>query len=301
MIGGLVLAGASACGVALVHAFTVAPRQLEIVRLRVALPSIPREWEGVRIAHLSDFHVGSAGVSVDRLWKARQIAEAFAPDLVALTGDFFDEGVLRDTRGLFVDWPSGIRAFAVIGNHDARAGEPPLDEIVRHLRDGGVKVLRNDALATELRGHNAWVVGVDDPHTFLADEQRAFASLPGDAEALLYLAHSPAAATTISPGRVRLILCGHTHGGQIRLLPSGRIPLVKIIRRMKQAGDRNDPDIARGWHWRRGAVVVISNGLGVSQLPGRFRAKPQLILMELARAPESTLPCDDVRRYVTRL
>jgi hypothetical protein len=46
---------------------------------------------------------------------------------------------------------------------------------------------------------------------------------------------------------------------------------------------------------------VISNGLGVSQLPGRFRAKPQLILLELAQATESTLPCDDVRRYVTRL
>jgi uncharacterized protein len=284
-----------------VHSFTFAPRHLDVVRLRVGIPDIPIEWDGVRIAHLSDFHVGSIGVTVDRLWRARRIAEAFEPDIVALTGDFFDEGVLADTQGLFIDWPSSSSAFAVIGNHDARAGEVPLEELVNHLRDGGVTVLRNDAVPLDLRGRTAWLTGVDDPHTWRADEIRAFQSLPDDADALIYLAHSPVAADRVPLGRARLILCGHTHGGQFRLLPSGRIPLVKVIRKVKRAPERDDPDIAFGWHWRRGAIVIISNGLGMSQIPGRFRSRPQLVLIELTRAAESALPCDDVRRYVTRI
>jgi len=293
--------GISTVGAVALHAFAVAPRRLDVVRLRIAVPSIPEEWIGVRIAHLSDFHVGSAGVSIDRLWKARRLAEEFKPDLIAMTGDFFDEGVLSDTDGLFINWPEGTQALAVIGNHDARAGEPPLGELVQHLQGGGVSVLRNEAVALQLRGRTAWTVGVDDPHTFLADDARAFTSLPLSAEALLYLAHSPAAALTVPVGRVRLLLSGHTHGGQFRLLPSGRIPGIKLIRALKRSGKRNDPEVAFGWHWRRGAVLVISNGLGVSQIPGRFRATPQLILIELTGTSRNKYPCDDVRHYVAQV
>ena len=269
--------------------------------MRVGLPSLPHAWEGVRIAHLSDFHVGSTGVSIERLWRARRLAEEFRPDIVALTGDFFDEGQMSDTRGLFVDWPEEAHVVAVIGNHDARAGEPPLEAIVRHLCDGGVAVLRNAAKPLELRGTTAWLVGVDDPHTWLADERLAFECLPDETDALLYLAHSPSAARTIPVGRALLTVAGHTHGGQFRLLPSGRIPFMKLIRKMTGTPDRNDTEHAFGWHWTRGTVLVISNGLGVSQIPGRFRARPQLILMELSTRINETYACDDVRRYVTRL
>jgi predicted MPP superfamily phosphohydrolase len=262
---------------------------------------LPEAWDGVRIAHLSDFHVGSAGVSLDRLWAARRIAESFEPDVVALTGDFFDEGAYGDSHGLFVEWPGTASVFAVIGNHDSRAGDTPLDELVQHLAEGGVTVLRNDARAIDLRGHAAWIVGVDDPHTWLADEERAFAALPEDTEALLYLAHSPATEATMPIGRVRVVLCGHTHGGQFRILPSGRIPLINWLRRLKGTGAMNDPAISRGVHWRKGAIVVISNGLGLSQLPGRFLARPQLILIELGGLPDDARGCDDSRRYVKRL
>lgn len=284
-----------------VYTFGVMPRWLHVIRLRAALPGLPKEWEGVRIAQLSDFHAGGWGVPLRSLRHARQVAEQFRPDLIALTGDYWDDGRPTETDGLFAGWPSGVPVVGVLGNHDDRDGPTSFARLLAELDEGGVRLLRNEALRIELRGRPAWVVGVDDPHSWQADEERAFAALPPGEEALLYLAHSPAAAATLEPGRARLMLSGHTHGGQFRLAPSGRIPAVKLVRRLKGGPERRDPELHRGWHWVNGAVLVISNGLGVSQVPGRFRARPQVILIELARAPLDGPPCDDVARYVSEL
>jgi predicted MPP superfamily phosphohydrolase len=100
-------------------------------------------------------------------------------------------------------------------------------------------------------------------------------------------------------GAARLLLAGHTHGGQIRLLPSGRLPLVHQIRRLRGLRPLPPLPFARGWHWSRGAVVIISDGLGQSTLGVRFRTRPELVLIELADAPLDGPPCDDARRYVT--
>ena len=285
----------------LLYTVRVAPRRVEVVRLRVGLPELPPEWNGVRIAHLTDFHAGGRGVSLEMLRHARTVAEGFRPDVLALTGDFYHGGRRVDAGGLFTGWPQDVLVVAVLGNHDDRGGDEHVRALVGELRTAGVHVLRKESIAVTLRGRKAWVVGVDDPHAWKMDDDRAFRAVPDAEDALLYLAHSPAAASTMPVGRARLLLSGHTHGGQIRILPSGRIPFVAWIRRMTGAPARNDPPFFRGVHWFRGAVVVISNGLGVSQAPVRFLANRQVVLIELARADAYGPPCDDVARYVTRL
>ncbi|MGH9175135.1 MAG: metallophosphoesterase [Vicinamibacterales bacterium] len=275
----------------------IAPRWIETVKLNVGIPGLPPECHGVRIAHLSDFHVGSA-VPTETLHHSRQIALDFMPDIVALTGDFFNEGVVVDSGDLFTNWPARARVFAVLGNHDYRGPVGHLDRLLHLLADAGVTVLRNESIEIDLNGHGAWIVGVDDPFTTRMDDAVAFDMLPADAEALLYLAHSPAAAITIPEGRARIMLCGHTHGGQLRIVPDGRVPFVKLARWLRRSPRRLDPLVHRGIHWTRGAVLIVSNGLGVSKLPLRFRTRPQVILIELIEASVEGPPCDDVRRYV---
>ncbi|HEX5163939.1 MAG TPA: metallophosphoesterase [Thermomicrobiales bacterium] len=278
----------------------IAPTWLEVVRLRVALAGLPDEWVGVRIAHLSDFHAGGA-IPLDFLQRAKAIALADRPDVVALTGDFYDEGVPSDAGDLFTAWPDGLLVVAVLGNHDYRATEDDLAALKRELYTSGVQLLDNRAIKIDLRGRSAWIVGVDDPYSWKMDEAQAFGSLPATEDALIYLAHSPVAAQTLPVGRARLMLAGHTHGGQVRLFPDGRVPFVSFLRRLQGNPQRPDPDIHRGIHWRRGAVLVISNGLGLSKLPWRFRTRPQVILIELVRAPATGPACDDAARYVQRL
>ena len=283
-----------------IYTVRIAPRWLEVVRLRIALPGLPIEWTGLRIAHLSDFHAGGA-IPLDLLQRAKVVAMDESPDIVALTGDFYNAGQPSDVGDLFSQWPEGVPVFAVLGNHDHRATERDRGRLLDELCGGGVEVLDNRAVKLSLRGLPAWIVGVDDPFSRKMDEEQAFAALPASEGALLYLAHSPVAARTVPVGRVSVTLSGHTHGGQVRLTPDGRVPMVKLVRRLLGSPERPDPDVHRGVHWLRGTVLVISHGLGVSKLPWRFRTRPQVILIELARAPVDGPACDDVGRYVQRL
>jgi predicted MPP superfamily phosphohydrolase len=288
----------AACWLA-VYTFAIAPRWLRVERLRVALPGLPAEWRGVRVAQLSDFHAGAPGVAPAMLLRARQAALAFKPDIVALTGDYFHHGRPVPSPGLYDRWPAATHVFAVLGNHDYRSGAAALAVVQRTLEAGGARLLHNTAVEFELRGRAAWVVGVDDPYTFRGDEALAFAQLPPTEVALLFLAHAPAAVEALPVGRARLTLAGHTHGGQLRVLPSGRTPGVDILRRILRAGPRRDSPLYRGRHWLRGTLLIMSDGLGLSQLPGRFRTRPTVLLLELDSAPPTGVACNSAARYVT--
>ncbi|MDQ3547472.1 MAG: metallophosphoesterase, partial [Chloroflexota bacterium] len=283
-----------------VYTVRIAPRWLEVVRLQVAIPALPEAWAGVRIAHLSDFHAGGA-IPLELLQHAKAVALAETPDIVALTGDFYDEGRRADVGDLFTVWPDGVATFAVLGNHDHRAPDEDRRRLLDELSMAGIEVLLNQAVSIDLRGRPVWIVGVDDPYSRKMDGEQAFGAMPAPAEALLFLAHSPVALNRLPVGRVRIMLCGHTHGGQVRLAPDGRVPFVALARRLRGNPERPDPDIHRGVHWLRGSVVVISNGLGVSKLPWRFRTRPQVMLIELAHATADGPACGDVQRHVQRL
>ncbi len=290
----------AACVALAIYILRIAPRWLEVVRLRVSIPVLPDSMVGLRIAHLSDFHAGGS-IPLEFLRRAKAIAIADSPDVIALTGDFYDEGVYSDVGNLFTDWPDDVPVLAVLGNHDHRATPEALALLHDELQSAGVQMLSNRAVRVMLAGVPSWVVGVDDPFSWNSDETRAFEDLPADADALLYLAHSPVAIESLPVGRVLLMLSGHTHGGQVRLTPDGRVPFIRPIRRLRGVPARPDPDVHRGVHWRRGAILVISNGLGLSKMPWRFRTRPQVILITLDRAAEDGPPCDDVDRYVERL
>jgi predicted MPP superfamily phosphohydrolase len=279
----------------------IAPRRLQVVRLRVASPGLPPEWRGVRIAHLSDFHVGATGTSNALLLRSKRIALAFRPNIVALTGDYFDNGKATGDDAPWSGWPDDVAVFGVLGNHDFRGDDDAPAQTVRSLVDGGVTVLRNEAVGICLRGRRAWIAGVDDPFTWRADERAAFHDVPDDDDALLYLAHCPSIDGGYPSGRARLVLSGHTHGGQVRLLPSGKIPGVHFLRRARGTPPRRDPPVYIGSHWLRGSVVVVSTGLGVSRLPIRFFTRPQVLLIELAEAVADGLDCDSGSRYVTAI
>lgn len=236
------------------------------------------------------------------LHKVREVALEFEPEIVALTGDFYDSGKDTSPDGLYDEWVPGVPVFAVMGNHDRRGVPGTLARIRAEQERAGVVILDNEAAEFQLRDEPAWAAGVDDAHTFHADVERAFRMLPDGETALLFLSHTPAPVRDLPVGRARLMLAGHTHGGQVRLLPSGRMPLTIWIRKLRGARDRPEGPVYRGWHWMKGAVLVISDGLGVSTLPIRFLTRPHLILIELDCAdPHADVACDDVRRYVTEL
>jgi predicted MPP superfamily phosphohydrolase len=234
------------------------------VRLRtreVELPGLPPELDGLRIAHLSDFHLGvpSRGAhAVDRAvdWVAER-----RPDLICVTGDLLSRPRgLRRLDDVLARLPSD--PYVVLGNHDFALSRDPFSQPVQLGRLSRGTLLFDRSVDIDLRGVRVELAGVD-PRSWLAYRPSRFE--PSDAPFRILLCHFPRALDYVDQGRWNLILSGHLHGGQI-VLPYGfgRLLLAHPSARYRQGV------------YRRGATTMhVSAGLGTTFVPFRFFARPE--------------------------
>lgn len=271
--GGLALGTLGGAGLAQAAHF-------EVTRERALLPGLRAP---LRVAFLTDLHYGLyvfAG-SV-RAWV--DAANAERPDLVLLGGDFLDLRPGTDPTPLLAELarlraPLGV--YGVWGNHDydsfgrrasRRGGRARPDWAQRRadLTDAfaraGVQLLLNRGQAVR---EDLWVGGVDD---FLQGEADPGAALArAGARATLLLSHNPDLLPEL-PGPAGLVLCGHTHGGQIRL------PLIGAPVVPSRYGQR----YALGWvRGAYGTPAYVSRGLGTSGVPLRNLCPPEVTVLTL--------------------
>lgn len=243
---------------------------VEVRRERLRLRHWPPALAGTRIAVLADLHTGSPQVDERRLGEIVELVNRERVDVVALVGDYIDP------RVAFGEWVSpeaiaarlgGLEAragrYAVLGNHDwAHAGE----RMPAALRDAGLPVLENEAVRTDA---GFWVAGLGDYTKRTADVERALAQVPLD-DPVVLLSHNPDVFPQV-PDRVALTISGHTHGAQVD------IPLV----REKTTPSRFGARYAGGHVEEHGRHLYVSEGIGTSRFPVRFRARPSIGLLDL--------------------
>lgn len=236
------------------------------------MPRLPPAWAGLRIAHLTDLHLGRL-VSLDRIDQAVTAARGARPDLAVVTGDLVTDDVTRIR--LVLQAVAGIGApfgvLAAYGNHDARWARRA--DAVDQAHRAGVELLVNDRRVLRRDGAAICVAGVADPVRGQPDLQAALAGVPAVVPRIL-LCHNPDYAEAL-PGepRVDLMLSGHTHGGQVRLPLLGP-PILPIHHRKYAAG------LVRGPR----CPVYVSRGIGVIGLPVRLNCRPELALLTLQPA-----------------
>jgi len=288
------LIAASAAGVATpAYAFWVEPGLRLIVRhYTLRPPAWPRDMP-LRIVALSDPHLGAPYMSLERYAGIVAAANSLEPDLIVLLGDY-EAGLRPRFVTQQVSMPEFAResarlaarcgVVAILGNHDWWS-----DPLAQHTRfgpvraarallDHGIPVLHNDAIRLSTGDRPFWVLGLGDQLALLRPSGRpdgvddlagTLAKIGDDAPALL-LAHEPDIFPQV-PSRVALTLCGHTHGGQIRLFGySPRVPSAY--------GNR----YAYGHIVEDGRHLVVSGGLGRSVLPVRVGVPPEITVVELA-------------------
>ena len=249
-------------------------RWLVLSRPTVAIPALPDAWDSLRIAHLTDLHVGRF-CGVEFIRRVVAVANAQAPDMVVLTGDLVSHrGALTSE---LADALRALRApagrFAVLGNHDHAFG--PRD-VAGLLRDAGIDLLSDEHRLLDRRGQKLCLAGLDDLRAAPGDLAATLAGVP-PAVPRIVLAHNPDYAQTMpSEPRVDLMLCGHTHGGQIKL-PFGPAPWLSLHHRRYAEG------LVRGPH----CPVYISRGIGMVYLPIRLNCRPELPVLTLRRANRS--------------
>jgi predicted MPP superfamily phosphohydrolase len=244
---------------------------LELSRHAIPLPESSRGLHGLRIAFLSDLHAGHFLLGDDLLDLARRVAR-LEPHLVALGGDLINvrwEEVVH-YEGFLSALRPPLGTFAVPGNHEYyRAGD--FEHWSTWLAARGVGVLRNEGTRVGFGGSSLWVAGVDDLTEGRPDLDRALLGREAR-EATLFLSHHPDLFVDAAPRDVLLQLSGHTHGGQIRLF--GWSPL-----------NHSEHGFDRGAFRRGAAHLYVGRGVGVTALPFRFDAPPEVATFELVAAP----------------
>jgi predicted MPP superfamily phosphohydrolase len=262
------LAGAGLLGWAVI----VEPGRLVVRETQVRSARWPRP--PLRIAVLTDLHVGSFRNGLDRLDEVVARTNAERPDLVVILGDLVIHEVLlgrfvppettaAHLAGLHA--PHGV--VAVLGNHDWWLDGP---RVRGDLERAGIRVLENEATPIDDGARRFWVAGLADLWTRPASIPRALARVPAD-EPVLLLTHNPDVFPDVPP-RVALTLAGHTHGGQVALPILGR-PVVP-----SRYGQR----YAYGLVVEGGRALFVSPGIGTSLLPVRFRVPPEISMVTLA-------------------
>lgn len=234
--------------------------QLRLVRYRIRSRRL-NSVEELRIAHISDLHMSRLGV---RERKAFELISEFKPDLIALTGDLIPLGKGVKAAEEFLRMLSGIApVFAVEGNSEVVNGIS--DHFAKFLERIGGFWLHNEAVRFR---EKIWVAGTADPHWHRDDIARAMKEVPEDAFCLL-LSHSPDIVLHREAKRADVILCGHTHGGQIRLPYIG--PLYIRARHIPK-------ELAWGKHeLGDGTTLVTTSGVGTTRLPIRFLCPPEVV------------------------
>ena len=271
MIWLLVALGATAA-VALGYAWFEAG-WLRMRVLEVPVVGLPSALDGLRLAHLSDFHLGaplSRGIGASR--RAAAWAAARGPDLVCVTGDLVShprgEPELRELLSLL------DRPYVVLGNHDVALTRDPFSRAaeLEDLREA--VLLRDEAADVELRGVRVQIAGVDPASYRRGSSQPARLADPGAGLRIL-LCHFPEICRSLPEGAYHIVLAGHLHAGQITIpLPGGRLALAHP----------RAPQLT-GLFVTPGATLHVSPGTGTSLLPLRFFARPEVTELVLRVAP----------------
>jgi len=237
-------------------------------RLDVEVPALDPAHDGVKIAHVTDLHVGML-TPHGRIRRALELAQAEAPDLLFLTGDFVCYSpkfvphladILSDVR---------VPAYAVLGNHDHWTDAPG---VTHALESNGIQVLSNRHVTLDLRGAPFDIVGVDDAVTGNADVSRAFAGVKTHRSRVV-LIHVPSLADRVADYGPGLALAGHTHGGHVHI-PKLTAHVFK----------RLGAPYIKGFYDIDSLRLYVNCGVGGSSVPIRAGAPSEVAIFTL-RAP----------------
>jgi predicted MPP superfamily phosphohydrolase len=270
-----------------VYPSLIEPRRVQISQICMPVRGLPRAFDGLTVAQLSDLH-RSPAVSSRYLARCIDLANSLEPDLIVFTGDYvththrfgrvgeFVNGdrndvaeFAHDCAGSMSRAQARLGVFASLGNHDHWYDA---ELVTRAIENAGIPVLRNAHTVVRINGGTLPIVGLGDMWTEGVNFERAFAGV--DAPFALILMHNPDTFEHWPRAGSHLILSGHTHGGQVNIPLLGP-PLVPSIYGQKYA---------HGLFQRGDSQMYVNRGVGLIYPPVRFNCPPEISLFHLQSA-----------------
>lgn len=265
---GLLAAGGAGYG------FWIEPNWLKVEKVNLKLQRLAPAFHGVRIAQISDIHIGG-WMDAKRLQHVADLVFSQKPDVLLITGDFlighvFDENAkqsIRDLIDILSPLAKSIPSFAILGNHDYWTNAEAVRQM---LQLSNITDLTNAVFTVSRGGESLHLCGLDDIWEGDVKLNEVLDQLPEDGAAIL-LAHEPDYAdTSAKTGRFDLQVSGHSHGGQMVVPFYG--PLV-----LPHMGQKYPSGL-----YRIGGMFQYTNrGVGMIDPPVRFNCPPEITLFTL--------------------
>lgn len=254
-------------------------RQLYLVENDVTSEKLPRALHGLKIAYASDIHFGAL-LKEERVIDLAERLNALEADIILLGGDYGEDAAhTLEFFRLLPPLKAKLAVCGVIGNHDR--AEATAEELIDAMETCGITPLVNSTLTLEMDGKKLCICATDDlshgDPVFNEVKEQVFG-----ADYVIYAPHSPdaleAAREEDADGFYDLVVCGHTHGGQVAIF--GFAPYTSSLYGARYgnlylSGEIEEDD---------GTQIIISNGVGTTWMPVRFGAPPQYHLITLRRA-----------------
>ncbi len=256
-------------------------------KIRLNFPNFPEVFNGLKIAQISDLHLGSFENDPSKISEAIQLINKENPDIIVFTGDLVNN--LASEAKAFVNELAKLKAkdlkLSILGNHDYGTyyqweSESDLrdnmEELYRYHKESGFSLLRNDAVELEKEGEKISLLGVENwgepPFPQYGDLKLALEKA-GNSKFKILLSHDPSHwdAKVLPESDVDLTLSGHTHGMQFAInIPGWKWSPVKfkyprwsgLYREAKQ-------------------YLYVNIGLGFIGFPGRVGTPPEISVFEL--------------------
>lgn len=271
----------------LAYSYFIEPNRLVIKKQKIIIENWKKSFDNLKIVAVSDIHGGSNAVTEEKIREIVLKINEQNADLVVLLGDYVSEN--SNHVGLKMPMETvaanlkGIRAkygvFAVLGNHDGFFDDA---RVYSSLESSGIRVLENQLAVIEKDGQKLRIIGLKDHQKMqnwkkFSDEAKAVLSATENQGDVIVLEHSPDILPAITgelaiSSNLKLMLAGHTHGGQI-WLPILGSPLIPSSYGQKYAfGHIKD----------RNLDLFVTTGIGTSVFPFRFMMPPEIAVLEIS-------------------
>ena len=250
----------------------------EITQTEIPLKGLSKP---IKLLHLSDFHA-SKYVSFSQLKEAvAKARESVQPDLICLTGDYMttDFPDKDDFHKALSPLSKLAPTYAIIGNHDftqTTRGSVTFSNMIQLLQSCGFDVMFNESRALDINGQPLQLTGLGDIWSGTCRPQQTLNKLEDGAIARpprIVLSHNPDSKKNLKSYDWDLMLCGHTHGGQLKIPFTNIRPILPLA----------DPTFVEGLYTWDDRQIFITRGIG-NQHGMRFNCRPEISVLNLVPA-----------------